>query len=168
MDEIREQNFLQMHHNLSLLFSTWTLFPFPKLLFDILCWVCVFVKVAQSCPALCDSMDYIVHGILQARILERVAVPFSRGSSQPRDRTLVSRTAGGFFCSSNGEESACNTGDPGLIPGTGRSFGEGNGYPLQYPCLENLMDRRAWRATVHRVAKSRTRPSSFTPASVCL
>ena len=47
-------------------------------------------KVAQSCPTLCDSMDYIVHGILQARILECVAVPFSRGSSQPRDGTQVS------------------------------------------------------------------------------
>ena len=47
----------------------------------------VKVKVTQSCPALCDPMDYIVHGILQARILEGVAFPFSRGSSQPRDRT---------------------------------------------------------------------------------
>ena len=45
------------------------------------------VKVAQSCPTLCDPMDYTVHGILQARILEWAAFPFSRGSSQPRDRT---------------------------------------------------------------------------------
>ena len=45
------------------------------------------VKVAQSCPTLCNLMDYTVHGILQARILEWVAFPFSRGSSQPRDRT---------------------------------------------------------------------------------
>ena len=50
------------------------------------------VKVTQSCPALCDPMDYMVHGILQARILEWVASPFSRGSSQPRDQTQVSRT----------------------------------------------------------------------------
>ena len=49
--------------------------------------------------ALCNLMDYTVHGILQARILEWVAFPFSRGSSQPRDRTQVSRTAGGFFTS---------------------------------------------------------------------
>ena len=55
------------------------------------------VKVAQSCPTLCDPMDCIVHGILQARILEWVAIPFSRGSSQPRDRTQVSSTAGEFF-----------------------------------------------------------------------
>ena len=59
----------------------------------------VKVKVAQSCPALCDPMYYTVHGILQARILEWVAFPFSRGSSQPRDQTQVSRTAGGFFTS---------------------------------------------------------------------
>ena len=51
------------------------------------------VKVAQLCPTLCDPMDYTVHGILQARILEWVAFPFSRGSCQPRDRTQVSRTA---------------------------------------------------------------------------
>ena len=55
------------------------------------------VKVAQSCPTLCDPTDYTVHGILQARILEWVAFPFSRGSSQPRDRTQVSRIAGRFF-----------------------------------------------------------------------
>ena len=59
----------------------------------------VKVKVAQSCLILCDPMDYTAHGILQARILEWVAFPFSRGSSQPRDRTQVSRIAGGFFTS---------------------------------------------------------------------
>ena len=46
--------------------------------------------------------------------------------------------------SSDDKESACNTGDPGLIPGSGRSPGEGNGYPLQYSCLENSVDRGAW------------------------
>ena len=57
----------------------------------------VKVKVTQSCPTLCYPMDYTVHGILQARILEWVAFPFSRGSSQPRDWTQVSHIAGGFF-----------------------------------------------------------------------
>ena len=57
----------------------------------------VKVKVAQSCPTLCNPMNYTVHGILQARILEWVAFPFSRGSSQPRDWAQVSRIAGGFF-----------------------------------------------------------------------
>ena len=54
------------------------------------------------------------------------------------------------------EESTCNSGDPGSIPGSGRSPEEGNGNPLQYSCLENPMDRGAWRATVHGVAKSWT------------
>ena len=59
----------------------------------------VKVKVAQSCLTLCNPMDYTVHGILQARIPEWVAFPFSRGSSQPRDQTQVSRIAGRFFTS---------------------------------------------------------------------
>ena len=57
------------------------------------------VSVTQSCPTLWGPMDYTVHGILQARILEWAAIPFSRGSSQPRDRTQVSCIAGGFFTS---------------------------------------------------------------------
>ena len=57
------------------------------------------VKVAQSCLILCDPLDYTVHGILQARILEWVAFPFPRGSSQPSDRTQVSRTEGRLFTS---------------------------------------------------------------------
>ena len=56
----------------------------------------VKVKVSQSCPTLCDPMDYMVHGILQARILNWVALPFSRGSSHPRDETQVSRIASRF------------------------------------------------------------------------
>ena len=56
-------------------------------------------KVAQSCLTLCNPIDYSVHRILQARILEWVAFPFSRGSSQPRDQTQVSRIAGGYFTS---------------------------------------------------------------------
>ena len=59
----------------------------------------VKVKVAQLCLTLCDPMDYTVHGILQARILEWVTFPFFRGSSQPRDWTQVSHIAGGFFTS---------------------------------------------------------------------
>ena len=58
--------------------------------------------------------------------------------------------------------SASNAGDLGLIPGSGRSPGEGNGNPLQYSCLENPMDWGAWWAAVHGVTKSRTRLSDFT------
>ena len=88
-------------------------------------------EVTQSCPTLCDPVDCSplgssVHGILQARIVEWVAI---------------------FPCS---------------IPGLGRSPGEGNGNPLQYSCLENPMDRGAWWATVHGVAKSWTWLSDFT------
>ena len=66
----------------------------------------------------------------------------------------------GFPSGSHCKESVCNAGDPGLIPGLGRFPGEGNGYPLQYSYLENSMDRGAWRATVHGVAKSWTRLSN--------
>ena len=58
-----------------------------------------------------------------------------------------------FPSGSVGKESACSAGDMGSIPGLGRSPGEGNGNPLHYPCLENLMDRGAWWAAVHGVAK---------------
>ena len=61
-----------------------------------------------------------------------------------------------MLCGSAGQESACNAGDLGSIPGLGRSPEEGNGYPLQYSGLENSMDRRAWQATIHGVAKSQT------------
>ena len=59
----------------------------------------------------------------------------------------------GFPGGSDSKESACNAGDLGLIPGSGRSPGEGNGNPLQYSCLENSMDRGAWWATVYAVGR---------------
>ena len=73
------------------------------------------MKVALLCPTLCDPMDYTVHGILQARVLEWVDFPFSKGSSQPRDRTQVSQIAGRFF-----------TAEP---PGKPKNTGVG-GYPF--------------------------------------
>ena len=62
----------------------------------------------------------------------------------------------GFPGGSDGEESACNTGDLGLIPGSGRSSGEGNGCPHYCSCLENSMDREAWWVTVQGVAELNT------------
>ena len=62
----------------------------------------------------------------------------------------------GFPGSSVGKESSCGAGDPGSISGLGKFPGEGNGYPLQYSCLENPMDRGTWWATIHRVTKSPT------------
>ena len=59
----------------------------------------------------------------------------------------------GFPSSSGGKASACNAGDPGSVPRSGRSSGEGNGNPLQYSCLENFIDRESWWAAVHGVAE---------------
>ena len=63
---------------------------------------------------------------------------------------------------SDGRESACNAEDPGLIPGSGISPGEGNGNPLQYSCLENPVDGGGWQATVHGVTNSQTCLTDFT------
>ena len=76
--------------------------------------MCMCAKSLQSCPALCSAMnysplDFSVHGILQARILEWVAMPSSRGSFQPRNRTGVSCIAGGFFTSWATREAPCYT-----------------------------------------------------------
>ena len=62
----------------------------------------------------------------------------------------------GFPGVSEGKDSACNARDLGSVSGLGKFLGEGNGYPLQYSCLENSMDRGAWRAAVYRAARSRT------------
>jgi len=72
------------------------------------------------------------------------------------------------YCGSDSKESACNAGDPGSIPGLGRSPGEGNGNSLQYSCLKNSIDRGAWQAivygvtTAHGVAKSGTQLDDYT------
>ena len=84
----------------------------------------VKVKVAQSCLTLCDPMDCIVCGILQARKLEWVAVPFSGESSQPRDRTQVSHIAGGFFTSW-----ATHTGSPRILEWVAHLFSSGSSRP---------------------------------------
>ena len=144
--------------------------------------VCVCAQSLQSCPTLCDLKDCSppgcsVHEILQARILEWVAMPSSRGSSWPNDWThvsCISCIADRFFTTEPPRCSTCTLlytqlGFPsgsavenlpameeGSIAGSGRSPGEGNGNPLQYSCLENLMDRGAWQATIHGVTKSQT------------
>ena len=96
-------------------------------------------------------------GILQARILGWVAMASSRGFCQPRDRTQVSCIVGRFFTSwatreacegtwrmgPISRESTCIAGEPGLIPGSGRSPGDGKGYPLPHSCLENSHGQRS-------------------------
>ena len=69
---------------------------------------------------------------------------------------IILRKKWGFSGGSDGKESVCQAGDPGLIPGSVKSPGEGNGNPLQYSCLENSMERGDWWATFHGVTKSRT------------
>ena len=74
----------------------------------------------------------------------------------------------GFPSGSDSRELACSAGDLGLIPGSGRSPGEGNGYPLQYSCLENSMDRGVWQATVHGVTKSWTQLKCLSIHTQCI
>ena len=84
------------------------------------------------------------------------ALPFTSVQSELLLILLSLSLLHGFSCGSDNKESACNVGDPGLIPGLGRSPREGNGNSLQYSCLENSMDRGAWQTTVHGVTKSQT------------
>ena len=104
----------------------------------------VKVWVAQSCPTLCDPMDYSlpvssVHGILQARTLEWVAILFSREYSWLRDQTQVSCIAGRFFTvwvTKKAPANAEDGRDESLIPGLRRSLGVENGTLFQYFCLK--------------------------------
>ena len=97
------RDYLTIHCKQALNQKHYRLFGLGKLFFFLTesqsIWDLSSLKFAQSCPTLCDPMDYTVHGILQARILEWVAFPFSRRSSRPRDQTQVSRIAGRFFIS---------------------------------------------------------------------
>ena len=92
------------------------------------------------------------HGVAKSRT-QLSSLTELNWTEMSKETSLVAQTV---------KASAYNAGDLGLIPGLGRSPGEGNGNPLQYSCLENSMDRGAWQATVHGVAKSRTQLSHFT------
>ena len=94
--------------------------------------------------------------MLSTELTEKARDLFELFCRPPRNRTGLSGFPGG----SDSKESACSSGDLGLIPELGRSPEEGTGNPLQYSCLENSMDRGAWWATVHGVAKSHTQPSN--------
>ena len=145
--------------------------------------MCAWVLSLQLCLTLCDPMDCClpgssVHRILQARTVEWVSMPSSRRSSQPRDRTCLLQLliAGRFFTTEplgkpkliyhafskavNGTSvNTCSSLPGGHLLGSrywSPSPGVGNGYPLQHSCLENPVDRGAWQAAVHGVARSRT------------
>ena len=106
--------------------------------------------------ALCDMCmyrSYLLHLFFQDHMTcdpVKLSLPWSPVL------LLRNHLVSGFLGNSAGEEFICNAGDPRLIPGSGSSPGEGIGYPLQYSCLENSMNRGAWWAMVHGVAKSQT------------
>ena len=85
-------------------------------------------------------------------VLSNVLSPCSHGY-KPRSPSFCDFPLSFFLGDSDGKGSTCSAGDLDLIPGPGRSPGEGNGYPLLYSCLENPMDRGAWWVTVHRFAR---------------
>ena len=109
---------------------------------------------AQSCPTPCDPVDYIGHGIFQARKLEWVAISYSRGSSQPRDRICVSYVS----CIGRWILYHCTTWEAPkpLWDNRKHLLGGGNGNPLQYSWLENPGDTGAWWAAIYGVAQSWT------------
>ena len=123
-------------------------------------------KSLQSCSTLCNPIDSSlpgssVPGILQARTLEWVFYsPIKKSQAHENSLSIILSASLSqpldFPGSSDGKESACKEGDLSSVPGLGRSPGEGNSYPLQYSCLESSIDRGAWWATVHTVAKSWT------------
>ena len=111
-------------------------------------------EVAQSCPTLRDPVDCSlpgssVRGFFQARVLEWGAIAFSNIHTTMHKMGVP----GGSVV----KNLPANAGDAASTSGVGRSPGGENGSLLQYSCLENPMDRGAWRATIHGVAKSRTR-----------
>ena len=89
------------------------------------------------------------------------------GSLQTMGCKELDRTEHGFPAGSVGKESACNSGDPGLIPGSGRSPAGGDGNSLQYSCLKNSTDRGAWWATVPGIAKSQTQQVTLEHVRIC-
>ena len=104
-------------------------------------WVWIFITVFASCVTLGKSLN--LSGLISSK--SRLSCTWCIWASQWL----------------SGKEAACSVGDAGSIPGLGKSPGGGHGNPLQYSCLENLMDRGAWWGTVHRVAKSWTRLSDL-------
>ena len=109
------------------------------------------ILVVQLCLTLCDPMDYTVHGILQARILEWVNFPFSRGSSQPRDQTQVSHIAGGFFTSwATGKPKNTGVGSLSLLQGIFLTQESNQGLLHCRPILYQLSYREA-QTFMHRL-----------------
>ena len=102
------------------------------------------------------------HSCLEHLHGQRGPVGYSPGGHKELDtKHSTARALWGFSISSDGKESTWNAADSGWIPGSGRSPGGGRGNPLQYCCLENSMNRGAWQAKVHGIAKSWTQLTDF-------
>ena len=109
----------------------------------------------------CLMVTRVDNAVGQIKFVKRVELKCSHTHTHSRRHALkvnMRETCKvmGFPGGLDGKESPCYVGDPGLIPGSGRSPGVGNSNPLQYPCLENSVDRGAWWATAHGVLKSQT------------
>ena len=134
--------------------------------FLCLCFICLILSLFLLIREICSHPKFF----LNAEICVKKDLHFpwilpSRDNAINRLVYIRSTSYGGLPRWCSGKESVCNTGDAGdlgSIPKMGRSFGEGNGNPLQYSCLENPMDRRAWWVIVHEVAESQTRLSTHT------
>ena len=132
--------------------------PFLKSLFKLLWYCCYFMFVGpEACGIWApQSGIQLTPSALEGRVLttgllgKSLTASFMRPRGHGKVLPVVQMV-----------KNPCNAGDPGLIPGSGRSSGEGNGNPLQYSCLENSMDKGAWRATVHGITKSQTRLSDW-------
>ena len=111
--------------------------------------VCTYHKKA---PVHTEKHQTFSRTAVEANFLKLIKAIYER----PTLIILNGKALVGFPGGSDGKESTCNAGDPGLISRLGRSPGEGNGNPFRHSCLENSMDRGAWQATVLGIAKSRT------------
>ena len=124
------------------------IFKLKDSFFNSLIWICTLTQ------------KYMIMNIQRTPCLSPIAAIYTK--SHIMDIPILSDL---FLLlvthTSDGKESACNAGGPGSIPGLGKCPGEGNGNPLRYSCLKNSMDRGAWRATVHGVAKNQTWLSGF-------
>ena len=95
-------------------------------------------------------------GVAELEMTERLTLTLGRDNTEAGFSGLLSLVAQSVKNPPAMQETASDEGDPGLIPGLGRSPGKGKGYPFQYSCLEDSMDRGAWLATVHGFTKNRT------------
>ena len=116
-------------------------------------------SLAAACEPLVETCGILTRDGTQVPCIgSTVSQPLDHQRRSQHPHSLITPSLRpGFPGGSDGKESACNAGDECLIPGSGICPGEGNGNLLQYSCLENPMDRGAWQAAVHGVAKSQTR-----------